>query len=434
MFRGDQIYIQKIIERVKLLTVEEDFSSVRHSATLSNPREHVVMYTKSMKFLKEKEILSVLQRLVQIPSRNPPGEEMKCAEYVADKMRDWGFDVDLVPQPFHNRPQVVAMYRGTAGEPTLVLNGHLDVVPEGDVSKWKHPPFEGKIVDGSVYGRGSCDMKGGISAMMVAAKCLKYSGINLKGNLILQFAIGEETGEPGTKSLLANKNFCGDWGIVLEPTNLRVATAEKGVAWFNLKVRGRQAHASTPELGINALYKAIKLIGALREYNREISSRRHKLLGRAICTVTNIHGGLKENIIPESCELTVDRRFIPGETILAVENELNNLLSLLHNQDPQFLCRMKRMMIFEPAEIPVNSYIAEVLRGCAREITGVPAEPYGTFFSTDVRSFVNDAMIPAVAWGPGDPYRAHTTDENVEIEQVVKATRILILAITRLLA
>lgn len=395
---------------------------------------YVEMCARSIEFVKEKEALRILQRLVRIPSRNPPGEERRCAEYVARKMQDWGFDVNLIHEPFRNRPQVVAKCCGTVGHPTLVLNGHLDVVPEGDIEKWTYPPFEGKFVDGLVYGRGSCDMKGGVSAMMIAAKCLKHSGISLKGNLVLQFVVGEETGDPGTKHLLANKSFCGDWGIVLEPTNLRVATAEKGVVWFRFTVKGKPAHAGTPEFGVNALDKAMKLVGALKEYNREISSKRHELLGRAICTITGIQGGIKENVIPDSCEIVADRRFIPGETIPAVENELNSILSKLHKQDPQFLCRMKRMTVFEPAETPANCLVTEVLKDCVEKITGTVGAPYGTRFSTDVRNFINDAMIPAVAWGPGDPSRAHTTDEFIEIDQVVKAAKILILTATKLLA
>jgi len=387
----------------------------------------------ALKQIREREIVAVLQELVQIPSRNPPGEEKECAQYVMQKMLDWGFVAELIPEPFPNRPQVVAAYEGTVSQPKLVLNGHIDVVPEGDVERWSVDPFGGVVKDGKVYGRGSCDMKGGLTAMMIAAKAIKDSGARLKGNLILQFVIGEETGEPGTKYLLVDKGIKGDWGIVLEATDLKVATAEKGLAWFHMVVKGEPAHASTPELGVNAISKSMKLLSALEKYNNRISKRKHPLVDRAICSVTMIEGGTKENIIPESCKVAIDRRFIPGETVDSVENELRGVLSKLRERDSGFECELRRKMVYEPAEIPLDSMIAEVVRKNVKEVAGISAEPYGTLGSTDVRNFINDAKIPAITWGPGDPSKDHAIDESIEIRQVVDATKALVLTAVDLL-
>lgn len=383
--------------------------------------------------IREEEVIRVLQDLVRIPSRNPPGEEKECAEYVIQTMSNWGFVTELITEPFPNRPQVVATYEGTEDEPTLILNGHLDVVPEGDVKKWSVHPFGGLVKDGKVYGRGSCDMKGGITAMMIAAKALQDSKVKLRGNLVLQFAVGEETGEPGTKYLLVDKGIKGDWGIVLEATNLKVATAEKGLAWFHVTVKGKPAHASTPELGINAIDKAMKLVLALKKCDHKILKRKHPMLGRAICSVTMIEGGTKENIIPESCKLAIDRRFLPEETADSVEKELRSVLYELQKQDPEFEYELMRKMVYEPAEIPVDSMIARVVRKNVKEITGVTPEPCGTLGSTDMRNFVNDAKIPAITWGPGDPDKNHVIDESVEINQVIDATKVLVLTAIDLL-
>lgn len=385
------------------------------------------------KRIREEEIVTLLQELVRIPSRNPPGEEKECAEYVMQKMLDWGLVAELIPEPFPDRPQVAATYEGTEDKPTLVLNGHLDVVPEGDAKRWSVNPFGGVFKDGKIYGRGSCDMKGGIAAMMIAAKALKESGVRLRGNLILQFAIGEETGEPGTKHLLVDKGIKGDWEIVLEATNLKVATAEKGLAWFHITVKGEPAHASTPELGINAISKATKLVLALEKYDQEISKRKHQLLGRAICSVTLIEGGTKENIIPESCKIAIDRRFLPQESMNNIENELESVLSSLWKQDPEFECELRRKMVYESAEIPVDSMIAEVVRKNVKKVTGVTSEPYGSWGSTDVRNFINDAKIPAITWGPGDPIKDHAIDESIEISQVVDTAKVLVLTAIDLL-
>lgn len=390
-------------------------------------------HTKASDSITEDQIVEVLQELIRIPSRNPPGEEKKCAEYIADKMREWGFFAELVPEPFCHRPQVVVKLKGSEEQPKLILNGHLDVVPEGNIEEWRFDPFAGTSEDGMIYGRGSCDAKGCIVSMMFAAKTIKESGTKLKGDLILQFVVGEETGEPGTKCLLLNKGIRGDWAIVVEPTDLKVATATKGLVWFHLTIKGKAAHASTPELGINAVDKATKLITALKTHDRKLSKRKHQLLGRAICSVTMIQGGTKENMIPESCRLAVDRRFIPGETVGTIENELKSVLSELREKDPEFECKLERKMVYESSEIPQDSTIARVLANFSTEIIGVAPEPYGELGSTDARVFINDAHIPAVTWGPGNPSKAHAIDECIPISQVVDATKILFLTATRLL-
>lgn len=254
----------------------------------------------ALKLITEEEIVEVLGELICRPSQNPPGEEKVAAEYIYNSMRDWGFNPQYVYKPEPERPSVAVVHGGSEGKPRLVLNGHIDVVPEGDPDGWSVPPFEAVVRQGRIYGRGACDMKGGVAAAMIAAKALKDSGVKLRGDLVLQFAMGEETGEAGTKSLL-EEGFGGDWGIVLEPSDLKIMTAEKGLAWYHFTVEGKPTHGSRPHQGINAIDKAAKLISALQEYHEEIGERTHPLCGKDVCSVTMIRAGTKENIIPESC-------------------------------------------------------------------------------------------------------------------------------------
>ena len=381
--------------------------------------------------VNEELVIEVLRELIRRPSQNPPGNERVVAEYIYEKMKDWGFEPQYVYKPEPTRPSVGVIYKGSEGKPRLVLNGHIDVVPEGDLGGWSIPPFEGVVKDGRVYGRGACDMKGGVAAAMIAAKIIKESGIKLRGDLVLQFAMGEETGEAGTKCLL-EEGFVGDWGIVLEPTDLKVMTAEKGLAWYHFNIKGVPTHASRPEQGINAIYKALKLISAIQEYNDKIGERIHPLCGKSICTVTMVRAGTKENVIPESCWLAVDRRIIPGERIEQVDKEIDKIVMGIYNEDPQFKCEWKRVMLYEPAEIPVNHEIAEVLRKNTKEITGIYPEPAGTLGSTDQRNFINDFGIPAVTWGPGWG-KSHEIDEYIEIKKVIDCIKILLLTIIDLL-
>jgi succinyl-diaminopimelate desuccinylase len=315
------------------------------------------------------------------------------AEFIVGKLRQWGIQADLIPEPYKNRPQALGQVEGSGKRPVLVLNGHIDVVPEGDTTQWDSPPFEGKTVSGRVYGRGACDMKGALAAMMITAKLLNEIKDKLRGKLLLQFVIGEETGEPGTKHLLLNRGLRGDYGIVLEPTGLRVATAEKGLAWFRVTLQGRPVHGSMAEQGINAIEKAMRFANEIKKYNSEISRRMHRLVGNAKCSITMIKGGTKENVIPESCTIVLDRRINPDESVEGVENEIRSILDRLASRDSDFKYALQRTMVFEPAEVPTDAFLAQVVRKHAARIAGIPEEPYGTPFSTDVRNFINDAKV-----------------------------------------
>jgi len=279
-------------------------------------------------------------------------------------------------------------------------------------------------------------MKAGLACMMVLPRMLRKK--KLRGNLVLTFATGEETGELGTKHLLTrslpDRGIQGDWGIVLEPSSLETATSEKGLTWFHITLKGRPAHASAPENGVNAVAKAVEVAKSLEKYNRRISKRSHPLVGRSTCTMTMIWGGVKENLIPESCTIAIDRRFLPGENISEVERDLHATLKRLGRRDPEFGYDFKRTQLYEPAEIPVKSEIAEVLRRNTQEITGKIRKPYGFIASSDVRNFINDAKIPAVTWGPGDLSQAHTFDESVEIKEMIDASKILALTAYDLLS
>lgn len=391
------------------------------------------MESKLLSKIDAGEVASLIQELVRIPTKNPPGMEKPGAEFIVQKLRQWGIQADLIPEPYEERPQAWAQVIGSSERPTLVLNGHIDVVPEGDATQWDYAPFEGKIVGGRIYGRGTSDMKGALVAMMVAAKILNEMKNQLRGRILLQFAIGEETGEPGTKHLLLNRGLRGDYGIVLEPTGLRVATAEKGLAWFRVTLQGRPVHGSIAEQGINAIDKAMKFANEIAKYNDEISRRMHPLVGNAKCSITMINGGTKENVIPESCRIVLDRRINPDESVDAVENEIRSILDRLASEDSDFKYGLKRTMVYESAEVPTNSFLAQVVRRHATKVAGIPQEPYGTPFSTDVRNFINDANVETITFGPGQPNQPHTVNENIEIDEVVECIQILLLTAHELL-
>lgn len=380
---------------------------------------------------RREDLETLIADLVGFETENPPGNERACAEYVVEWFDDHGIDADLVEKPDPDRPQVAAEIG--EGNPTLVLNGHMDVVPAGDRGEWSHDPFGGTIEDGSLYGRGSVDMKTGLALAMVAAVDLRpaiESG-DLSGSLVVHAAMGEETAEPGTKTLL-EEGYDGDYGVVLEPTGLRTATSEKGLAFYEFVVDGTPSHASNPDQGRNAILAARRVLEALEQYDATVRERHHDLLGQGLSTITKIEGGTKENVVPEDATITIDRRFLPAQGVDEIDREIKDVLADLRADGVDV--EYRRTRTFESAEIPVDTPLAETFRQHSATIANVPADPWGIPASTDVRNFVNDADIPAITWGPGDIDQAHTYDEHVDLREAGTGLEILLAASRDLLS
>lgn len=359
------------------------------------------------------ELTELIGNLVQIQTENPPGNEEACSEFIVEWFDERGIDAELVTEPYPDRPQVAV--RVGEGEPTFVLNGHIDVVPAGDTDEWTYDPYGAHVEDGKLYGRGSADMKSGIAVgMLTTAKLAEEikSG-DLQGSVVFHAAIGEETAEPGTKSLL-QQGYDGDYGVVLEPTEMRTATSEKGLAWYEITVSGNPSHASRPDQGENAIQYARPVLDALADYDEEVRMREDDLVGQAYATVTMFDSGTKENVVPEQATITVDRRFLPEESIGDIDTEIDEVLAEVAN-DHDIKVSWTRTRTYESAAIDVDSPLAEVFRRHSTRVADVTTDPWGITASTDVRNFVNDAGIEAVTWGPGDLDQAHTYDEHVDL-------------------
>lgn len=372
------------------------------------------------------EIETLAPELVRIESENPPGDEQLCAEYIHEWFTDHDIEATLVEKPHTGRPQVAA--RVGHDDPTLVLNGHIDVVPAGDRDTWTHDPYGGIVEDGRLYGRGSADMKTGVAIAMLTALELRpaIETGDLEGSLVIHAAIGEETGEPGTKVLL-EEGFDGEYGVVLEPTNFRTATSEKGLGWYEITVEGEPSHASQPDHGTNAITAARTVLDALAEYDQRLRQREDDLCGQAYATVTQVAAGLDSNkaVLPEQARITLDRRILPDETIEAVDGEIASLLKNLR-KTCDIDVDWKRTETYESAAIPVDSPLAETFREHSAAVAGVSTKSWGVQGSTDVRNFVNDAGIEAITWGPGRPAQAaHTSDEAIDLSEATQGLTIL---------
>jgi len=371
---------------------------------------------------------SLAQQLVRIPTENPPGDERAAAEFVADWFDDEGIDATLIEDPAPERPQVGA--RIGRGEPTVVLNGHLDVVPAGDREAWSVDPYAGVIKDGRLYGRGSADMKTGLAIAMLLARDLApvIRRDECPGSLVVHAAMGEETADPGTKRLL-ERGFDGDYGIVLEPTNFRVATSTKGLVVYRIEVAGVATHASQPDAGRNAIDAARPVFDAIDAYDTELRAREGSLCGGAFATVTAIEAGTDSNlaVIPDRAEVILDRRVLPGTDLTTLDDEVDELLAEVrstHGVESTWT----RIQTYEPSSLPTDHHLARLLR--ERSVAAVGrdggvSDPWGIEAATDARNFRNDAGIPAVTWGPGDLDQAHTVDESIDLTEAAVARNVL---------
>jgi succinyl-diaminopimelate desuccinylase len=355
----------------------------------------------------------LVSELVRFRSVNPPGEEAPCARYVAEYLKQAGIDTRLVEHPFAHRPQVLGVL-GSGASPVLALNGHMDVVPEGDIAEWSHDPYAGEVVGDRVYGRGTTDMKGGLAAMMLAGRALSAESTGWKGTLLLQFVIGEEMGESGTLEILKEEPR-PDRGIVLEASQLMVGVAARGLTWWEMVAHGRPAHVGTPAGGLNAIDLAAGLLANVAKYRAELAERQaHPLLGPPDCAATMISGGTKENVLADRCRVVLDRRMIPGETVSQVEREI----SALWPAEAQSHCETRCLQVYTPAEIDPEDPLVHQIRKSVQRVTGRDPGFYGETASTDARNFINDFGIPAVIWGPGELDGSHVADEWIAADQV----------------
>lgn len=369
-------------------------------------------------------LIEVLGDFVRTESVNPGVFETAMAERVRAWLAPTGAEVSVVEMA-PGRPSVAAVLGNRDGATRLVLNGHMDTVPIDDASEWTVDPFAGEVRDGFLYGRGACDMKAGLATQIAVAHHLAARAEELDGALILHFAAGEECAEPGSLSLV-EAGFTGDFGIVTEPTQLKVAVAERGLAYYTVRIKGRSIHASKAHLGLNPVKRLAPVLETLAAYDKELGARSHPLLPGASCTPTVVRGGVKENAVADYCELLLDRRLLPGETVDGELDAMTERLEDLKRADPDFEFDIEPFEhSFAPAEIPADSPFAGRVLDAIEQVTRERAEIYGTPYASDVRTLVNDAGIEAVTFGPGDVAECHCADERVSIAEVERAAQVI---------
>lgn len=364
------------------------------------------------------DLVELSKSLISFRTEVPPGHEEGCAKHICDHLSDLHLEgAEVLLDRFEpGRANVVARFGPK--EPGLLLSGHIDVVPAGDESAWSSPPFEAEVRGGRLYGRGSADMKTGLAAMLKAVEASK--GERLSRGILFVATAGEEAGFEGLRSLL-KRGLVGRrsarFGVLGEPTGLRPVRAHRGGATFKVAVEGRSGHASRPELGVNAIEKCKEFIEGLSDWNKAVGSTRDPDLGPTIATPTMISGGTKSNVIPGTCELTVDSRWIPRHGTAFVSKGLESIVASLKKRDADFHASVDLLYDTYSLKLPPDHPAVEL----AESLSGSRAEtaPYGT-----EASLYTKHGIPSVVLGPGSLRQAHIVDEYVDLKEARRALSI----------
>ncbi len=410
--------------------------------------------------LDEQGLVNAFRALLRAPSVT--GYEAAAQHWLAQHMQELGLDVDRwtidVPE-LQQHPQFPGMevdrsaseavglvgiwQREGRDTPTrrLVFNGHIDVVPEGDHANWQHEPWGAELVDGRIYGRGACDMKGGLMAALYAVKAIKDSDAPIRGSLMVQSVIGEEDGGIGTFATLL-RGHTGDAAIVCEPTQMNLMPAHAGALTFTVRVSGKSAHACVRLEGVSAVEKYLDIHRALIQLEHERNSEvEHPLLGKLPLpyplNIGRVQAGNWSSSVPE--ELFFEGRIgvAMGESPQAVRYQFEQTLRNLAEADSWLRDHPVQVSWsggqFEAGEIPLDHELVRLSQQCISDLTGREALIMGAPYGSDLRLLVNQGHIPALLFGPGDITVAHMPDEYLDVEELVLAARAYILAAIRYL-
>ncbi len=376
----------------------------------------------------EQQLLALLQGMIRINSVNPyldpeGNGERELAGYIGSVLEGMGLEVSY-QELTDKAVNVIGILRGSGNGQSLLLNGHMDTVSSRNMSI---EPLQPTFADGKVYGRGSCDMKGSLAAMIAAVQAIQQAGVALDGDVILTFVADEEYKSIGTEHLV--KTLKADAAIVCEPSDLDMVVTHKGFAWVKVELFGKEANGSRPHEGVDAIVKAGKFLVELERLSARLREKQHPILGSPSVHASLISGGTELSTYPDYCAVEIERRTIPGETVADVEREMQEMLGKLASEDEQFRAEYEIFFVREPYEIDPGEPIAQALR-----------EAYVQRFQTAPRisgfsgwadsALIHGAGIPTVIFGPHGA-GLHGAVEYVEWSSLVQMTHVLANTIVR---
>jgi acetylornithine deacetylase len=381
------------------------------------------------------KLSELLAELVAIPSVNPMGRPVAEGEpferALTDFLEQWFTRIGLTVERQTvepNRDNIVARLEGSVGAPVVLFDAHQDTVP---VDGMTIDPFRPLVREGRLFGRGACDIKGGMTAMLGAFARLAAERPKSCPTVLMACTVNEEHGFSGAQKLCELWSMNGgsifprrpDFAIVAEPTELDIVVAHKGMVRWRCRTRGRAAHSSLPQLGDNAIFRMAPVLTALERYHRDVLSRspEHPLCGRATLSVGTIHGGISVNTVPDVCTIEIDRRLLPEDDPARVYRDVIDYLAGKVDR-PGSIEHLPPMMESRGLSDAGNSALADRLAVAVREVRGT-SQRIGVPFGTNATAY--GAHFPTVVFGPGSIAQAHTADEWLALDQLEQASEIL---------
>jgi succinyl-diaminopimelate desuccinylase len=408
---------------------------------------------------KRAELVELTRELVRIPTVNPPGDAYQpCARVLGDRLERRGFAVSYMraegapgDDPRWPRVNVVARHELGRPGPCVHFNGHLDVVQAGQ--GWSVDPWAAIVQDGRVYGRGTCDMKGGIASAVIAAETLLESGLADQGAIEISGTVDEESGGYGGVAWLAERGFFSmprvDHVLIPEPLNVdRVCVGHRGVWWAEVETLGRIAHGSMPFLGDCAVRHMAAFIGRLEAELLPALQRRRTAMPvvpaaarHATLNINAVHGGQSElggglpsPCVPDSCRAVLDRRYLIEEDSEQVRSEVLQILHRLERERPGFRWKLRELMHVEPVMTDPDAPVPRAVSAAIERVLGRSPEIIASPGTYDQKHVVRIGKLEdCVAYGPGILDLAHQPNEYVEIEAMVEAAKVMAVATLKLL-
>jgi len=407
---------------------------------------------------RREELVELARALIRFPTINPPGEAYQpCAEFIGRRLSDRGFAVTYVraagtPGDTERYPRinVIARRDGSAAGPCVHFNGHIDVVQTG--AGWTMDPFAALIRDGKIYGRGACDMKGGLAASIIAVEALIDSGAKLPGALEISGTVDEESGGYGGVHYLAQRGWFSpprvDHVIIPEPLNVdRVCIGHRGVWWAEIETHGRMAHGSMPFLGDCAVRHMNAFIDRLeRDLYPKLAARRTDMpvvpsgARHSTMNINSIHGGQAQSsgfpapCVPDSCRLVIDRRLLIEENMDSVKAEVRALLEQLVAERAGFAYELRDIFEVQPTMADRDGPVARSTAAAIQRVMGREAEfvcSPGTYDQKHIDRI--GKLRDCIAYGPGILDLAHQPDEYVLIDDMVNSAKVMALSAHALL-
>ncbi|WP_017471521.1 ArgE/DapE family deacylase [Amphibacillus jilinensis] len=326
---------------------------------------------------------------------------------------------------YENRPNVIGVWKGSGGGRSLILNGHIDTMPFDHLDQWLTHPLDPVEHDGKLYGRGSCDMKAGVAAMTMAIEEIKREGIRLKGDVILESVVDEEGGGNGTLACV-ERGYKADGAIVTEPTELKLMPTHMGWLFYKMTFTGQSLHSALKWKGVNAIEKALKIILALQELEREWAiTKRDPMLPPPTINIGTIEGGMAGSVVPDACTLNFGLHYLPSDSDdenlgSLVEKELMEVINRAIASDAWLTENPPTIEKYQEGsgyQLEANHPLVTSLSQVSSKVMAKEVVIEGCAYGSDARLLSNYGHIPSIVFGPGNIEQAHGINEFVDIEQ-----------------